>query len=301
MASYSERGSHGADPYRTRLAPSPSGFLHLGHARTFYHTWKMARDQGGQIVLRIEDIDMQRSRREYEEAVYEDLIWLGLDWDEGPNSGGPHAPYRQSERFPFYRGAWEKLRDAGVIYPSAVSRRQIEAYASRKEADGMTTLFPEELRPEGRPLNGSETENMQPDGLNWRFRVPDGEEITFEDGRCGHCSYTAGVDFGDFLVWRREDAPSYELAVVVDDHAMGINQVIRGEDLLLSTARQILLYRELCYKLPFFYHLKLVCDAQGKRLSKTDRSTSLREIRARGCKVEDLRTADFDKAIIGFK
>lgn len=276
-----------AGKFRTRLAPTPSGFLHLGHARTFSETWRMARDQGGEIILRIEDIDRQRCRVEYENAVYRDLRWLGLDWDEGPDVGGPHASYRQSERFSWYQKAWERLRDGGWVYPSTASRSQIAACAKKKEADGMTTLFPEELS-EGESVADLADSATSPGKMNWRFRVPKGKTITFEDGQCGSISYTAGIDFGDFLVWRKEDAPTYELAVMVDDNAMAITQVIRGKDLLLSTARQILLYEALDFPIPVFTHLELVCDSSGKRLSKTDKSTAIHKLRQSGLSREQI-------------
>lgn len=266
-----------ADGYRGRLAPTPSGYLHAGHARTFAAAWRRARDAGGRLVFRIEDIDRERSRAEYEAAAREDLAWLGLDWDEGGGRPGPFAPYRQSERHGRHREAWARLADGGWIYPSPVTRREIAMHATGREADG-ATRFPAVLRG---PLPPRGTDPPDP-SVNWRFRVPDGRLVAFEDGKAGKRAYRAGEDFGDFLVWRKDGTPSYELAVVVDDRDMAITEVVRGEDLLLSTARQLLLYEALGTAPPRFRHEPLVRDADGRRLAKTAGSVAIRELRERG-------------------
>lgn len=263
--------------YRGRLAPSPTGLLHLGHAATFTHAWQRARAAHGQVILRIEDLDSDRCRPEFVDAIGEDLRWWGLDWDEGPDRGGPHSPYHQSKRFCHYLRVWAALRDGGWIYPSPHSRKDLAAaLAAPQEGDAKEAVFPPELR----PSPGTGRRASAPKGVNWRFRVPDGEIISFHDGRCGALRYTAGLDFGDFLVWRRDDVPAYELAVVVDDYAMEITEVVRGEDLLLSTARQILIYRALGWPPPAWWHAPLVRDATGRRLAKRNAALSLRALRA---------------------
>jgi glutamyl-tRNA synthetase len=263
--------------YRGRLAPTPSGWLHLGHAATFQTAWQRAREREGTLVFRMEDLDPYRCRPEYLAGAVEDLLWWGLDWDEGPDKEGPYAPYLQSQRMELYRTNLEILRMRGFIYPSPHSRKEIEAAAPvRSPVDG-DTIFPKTLRrePDQGPPDSSPTA--------WRFCVPDGREIRFTDERTGDKTYTAGVDFGDFLVWRKEDVPAYELAVVVDDHAMDISEVVRGEDLLLSTARQLLLYEAFHWNAPAWYHCPLVVDpATGKRMSKTHRSLGLRALRESG-------------------
>jgi glutamyl-tRNA synthetase len=268
--------SDGPD-YRGRLAPTPSGWLHLGHAATFQTAWQRARERNGTLIFRMEDIDPYRCRPEYLKGAIEDLIWWGLDWDEGPDKEGPYAPYLQSQRTELYRTTLEILRVSGFIYPSPHSRKEIEALSPERSPVDGDTIFPASLRREPSP---------GPDAAGptaWRFRVPDGREIRFTDGRTGEKRYTAGVDFGDFLIWRKEDVPAYELAVVVDDHAMDISEVVRGEDLLLSTARQLLVYEALQWNAPAWYHCPLVVDpATGQRMSKTHRSLGLKALRESG-------------------
>ena len=255
--------------YRGRLAPTPTGFLHAGHAATFRLAHRRARDAGGHLVLRIEDIDPQRCRPEFIAAAVEDLAWLGLDWDEGP--------VRQSDRREVFLAVWRALRDGGWIYPSPHSRRDLERAPLAPHED--EPIFPPAWR---QPVESARSWEA-PAGTNWRFRVPDGETISFVDGRCGVVERVAGRDFGDFVVWRRDDVPAYELAVVADDVAMGITEVVRGEDLLTSTARQILLYRALGARAPAFFHGPLLRDATGRRLAKRDAAQSLRALRAAGC------------------
>lgn len=267
--------------YRGRLAPTPSGWLHLGHAATFRTAWERARAHGGTLVYRTEDIDPDRCRPEYADGALEDLRWWGLDWDEGPDRGGPFGPYVQSARLERYRAAMETLRARGLVYPSPHSRRDIAAARpERSPADG-EPVFPPALRP---PAAGPAAAAAAPlDGVNWRFRVPDGRLLGFTDGCRGALVYRAGTDFGDFLVWRKDGWPAYELAVVVDDHAMAITEVVRGGDLLVSTARQLLLYEAFGWDPPAWYHCPLVIDPQtGARMSKTHRSHALRALRAAG-------------------
>jgi glutamyl/glutaminyl-tRNA synthetase len=271
---------------RGRLAPTPTGLLHVGHARTFALAAERAGPAG--LVMRIEDLDGPRCRQEYAAAALDDLRWLGLAWNEGPDVGGPHAPYVQSERAAWYLEIWRRLEATGLIYPSPHSRRDVEAAAtapheaephaageSSRPADG-EPIFPPALRPAQRERAG------EPGGVPWRFRVPDGRVIEFHDGLCGTVRRTAGLDFGDFVVWRRDDLAAYELAVVADDHAMAIEEVVRGADLLTSTARQLLLYEALGWTPPAFAHAPLVCDPSGRRLAKRTGGLAIRDLRAAG-------------------
>ena len=256
----------GPKKYRGRIAPTPSGFLHMGHASTFREAWRRAREAGGELILRMEDIDSARTRPEYVAQIYKDLKKIGLDWDEGPDVGGPCAPYQQSERADLHWEALELLRSKNLVYPCSASRAQIMEHSPKPgrkmEGCGRETVFPTELRPKkfDNPKN--------PRRINWRFRVPDGRTVGFSDGIMGDFQFSAGEDFGDFLVWRKSGGPSYELAVVADDIAMGVTEVVRGRDLLLSTARQLLLYEALGSPPPSFAHCPLLTQ-NGEKLSKS--------------------------------
>jgi len=263
--------------YRGRLAPSPTGLLHLGHARTFLIAAQRARSHGGTLILRNEDLDPDRCRPEYVAAMYEDLRWLGLRWTEGPDCGGHCAPYSQSQRRERYLEAWRTLRDQEVIYPCTCSRKELAAVVSAPNDSDDEPLYPGTCR-QRRDAREYET----PSGVNWRFRIPDGEAITFTDQRLGGQTFTAGRDFGDFVIWRRDDVPAYQIAVTVDDALMNITEVVRGADLLKSTARQILLFRALGYRVPDYYHCDLVRDASGLRMAKRHDSASIRALRERG-------------------
>jgi glutamyl/glutaminyl-tRNA synthetase len=269
--------------YRGRLAPSPTGLLHIGHARTFWTAAQRAIERQSTLILRNEDLDLQRSRPEFAAAMIEDLRWLGIHWSEGPDCGGPHAPYSQSERRAFYFDAWRQLRDGGFIYPCTCSRRDLAQAASAPNDNDSDDepVYPGRCR--GR-TDAAQFDN--PAGVNWRFRVPDGEEIAFVDLNLGPQKYVAGPDFGDFLVWRRDDVPAYQLAVVVDDAAMRITEVVRGADLLKSTARQLLLIRALGYSTPDYFHCELVRDQSGARLAKRHDALSIRQLRENGISAE---------------
>ena len=281
---------------RGRLAPTPTGLLHVGHARTFSLAAERAGSAG--LVMRIENLDGPRCRPEYAAAAIDDLRWLGLTWLEGPDVGGPHSPYVQSERATWYLEIWRRLEATGLIYPSPHSRRDVEAAATaphdtrnspRSENPALPPfptepIFPPALRPAGWERAG------EPGGVAWRFRVPDGRVIEFTDGLCGTVHRTAGVDFGDFVVWRRDDLAAYELAVVADDHAMEIAEVVRGADLLTSTARQLLLCEALGWTPPAFAHAPLVCDANGHRLAKRTGGLAIRGLRAAGWSPADVLT-----------
>lgn len=254
----------------------------MGHYATFFTAWQRARAAGGRLVYRNEDIDPQRCRPEFADAARADLRWAGFEWDEGPDVDGPHRPYDQSARLDNHRHALLQLRAGGCVYPCTCSRRDVIAAAGAPHDGGAEPVYPGTCRGRSEP---------PPDvPYCWRFRVPDGQEILFADGRLGAQRFVASRDFGDFVVWRRDDAPAYELAVVVDDVAMNITEVVRGEDLLLSTARQLLLYAALGHAPPAWFHCPLVRDREGRRLAKRHRALSLRELRAAGHDPRELPT-----------
>jgi glutamyl-tRNA synthetase len=271
----------GRSSYRGRLAPTPTGYLHLGHARTFWTAQERAKANSGTLILRNDDLDRARCKPEYVRAMFEDLKWFGFEWQEGPDIGGAFGPYSQSERFSFYRAALEKLREAHLIYPCYCSRRDIQSAAQAPHAaDDDEPIYPGTCRDKAQ-VEGAK--------FSWRFRVPDGETVTFTDMNLGEKTFIAGKDFGDFVIWRNDDVPAYQLACVVDDAAMGITEVVRGEDLLLSTARQLLLYRALELKTPAFFHCPLILDEKGQRLAKRNDALSLRMLRERELKPFELR------------
>jgi glutamyl-tRNA synthetase len=271
--------------YRGRLAPSPTGYLHVGHARTFWIAYERSRH--GVLVLRNEDLDPQRSKPEYVQAFIEDLRWLGIAWQEGPDLGGPYAPYSQSQRREFYLRAWRKLYQGGWIYPCACSRKDLARAAEAPHESAPRDAGDESLYPGTCRERKLQTDT--PAGVNWRFRVPDGRVIRFTDGAQGEQQFTAGKDFGDFVVWRRDDVPAYQLAVVADDDAMRITEVVRGCDLLKSTARQILLCEALGIAPPAYYHCDLLLDESGARLAKRSDALSLRALRAKGLTPAEVR------------
>ena len=274
--------------------------------------------------MRMEDLDPDRSRANYAEAALVDLRWLGIRWLEGTDVGGPYAPYAQSGRQSIYLAAWRKLLLGGFVYPCRCSRRDLEAALSaphegdaqeplddepvypgtcRKETDWISrfpTLFAQNAKRMVRgdlshrdfsshPAEDSFASGMEePGSFNWRFRVPAGEAIEFMDGNLGPQRFVVGRDFGDFVVWRRDGIPSYQLACVADDAAMKITEVVRGEDLLKSTARQILLNRALGFANPAWFHCRLVVDSNGKRLAKRHDALSLRVLRERGLTPEQI-------------
>lgn len=266
-----------------RFAPTPSGALHLGNARTALLAWLHARREGGRFLLRIEDIDRARSRPHLAEQAIEDLRWLGLDWDEGPGVGGPHGPYYQSEREALYREALARLQASGCLYPCYCSRAQLMAIASAPH--GLASEGPaypgtcRRLTPEQRREReaGGKTPSL-------RFALPD-EAITFTDLVAGPQRFPPGAG-GDFVVLRADGVIGYQLAVVVDDALMGVTHVLRGGDLLDSTPRQILLYRALGWPVPRFGHLPLLLGPDGARLAKRHGAVTLAGIRAAGTRPE---------------
>ena len=265
--------------YRGRIAPTPTGLLHVGHARTFALAAQRAKEANGQLIFRTEDLDTARCRPEFAEAALSDLSWLGIRWNEGPDVGGPNAPYIQSQRLDWFQTVWKKLHATGRLYPCDKSRRDVENALVAPHADDATEpIFPLAFRPNQKAGQSATT----PGETNWRFRVPWGEKISFHDAIQGPQTFIAGQDFGDFLVWRKDGFPAYELAVVADDYAMKITEVVRGADLLLSTARQILLYRTLEWIAPAWAHAPLVVDERGQRLAKRAQGLSIRALRDQG-------------------
>jgi glutamyl-tRNA synthetase len=258
----------------------------------------------------MEDLDRERSRAEYAEAALEDLRWLGLTWQEGPDIGGPFRPYAQSERHTIYLAAWRKLMDGGFLYPCRCSRKDLAAALSAPHESTNAghdplddePVYPGTCRPRLESMlemRVAASNEGTAAGANWRFRVPDGEAIEFNDLNLGPQRFVAGVDFGDFVVWRRDGSqgtglrpgggvPSYQLACVADDSAMGITEVVRGADLLRSTARQILLNRALGFVNPEWFHCGLAVDENGKRLAKRHDALSIRELRRKGMSPADI-------------
>lgn len=261
-----------------RFAPTPSGRMHLGNLFCALIAWLSVRSAGGRAVLRIEDLDLRRCPEEAHNAglLIDDLRWLGLDFDEGEGVGGPDAPYRQSRRFSLYAAALEKLEKLGLVYPCFCSRAELHAAEAPHLSDGRVLyagtcrgLSPEEIRQKSR---------ARPPAL--RLRVP-AERIAFRDRLCGNYSEDLAAECGDFIIRRSDGVYAYQLAVVVDDAAMGVSEVVRGHDLLSSTPRQLLLYRLLGLPAPAFCHLPLLVAPDGRRLSKRERDLDMGELRAR--------------------
>ena len=270
-------------PYVGRLAPSPTGLLHLGHARTFALAAARARAAGGRLLLRMDDLDTARCRPEFAAAALADLAWLGLAWEE--------PVVVQSARLPAYRAALGRLRAGGLVYPCDRSRKDLAgALAAPHEAPGDDEpLYPAAWRPPAdTPLPPLDAAGL---ARNWRFRVPEGETVRFTDDRLGPLAAVCGRDFGDFLVWRKDGLPSYQLACAVDDAELGITEVVRGEDLVRSTFRQLLLLDALLppgASPPRYHHTPLLTDEKGVRLAKRHDALALRTLRTQGAEPRSL-------------
>lgn len=260
-----------------RLAPSPTGGLHLGHARSFLIAWLAARTAGGRLILRIEDLDASRVRAEAVGGAIQDLRWLGLDWDEGPDIGGSAGPYVQSERLGLYLDALERLKDRKLVYPCTCTRSDIERAASAPHATEEGATYPGTCA----WRSASDDEHLPDRPFAWRFRVPS-SPVAWHDMFRAEMRLDPARSGGDFVVARSTGAVAYQLAVVVDDALMGVNQVVRGDDLMISTPRQILLYQALGWPAPAFGHVPLVYGADGRRLAKRDQSIKLAMLRQRG-------------------
>src|SRR5512137_2027049 len=267
---------------RGRFAPTPTGPMHLGNARTALLAWLDARSRSGALAMRVEDLDGPRVRPGLEARILEELRWLGLDWDEGPDVGGPHGPYRQSERGDRYATALGRLREAGLAYPCFCSRAEIAQASQAPHASDEGPRYPGTCRSLG-PAERSARAARRPPA--WRLRVPEGG-VAFRDRIHGECTFDVAGTVGDFVVARADGVPAYQLAVVVDDAAMEVTDVVRGDDLLPSTARQLLLYRALGLAAPRFAHVPLVVGADGERLAKRHGARSLTELREAGVAAE---------------
>lgn len=267
------------DLTRGRYAPSPTGALHLGNLRTALLAWLFARARGGQFVLRVEDLDRPRVVAGASEQMLEDLRWLGLDWDEGPDTGGPYAPYTQSERLDLYSAHLQRLQQAGLIYPCYCSRAEIARAASAPHGEE-GPRYPGTCR----TLSQAQRRAYEAAGRrpSLRFRVDDERVVVFTDLLAGSCRQQVQQAVGDFIVRRSDGIFAYQFAVVVDDGLMRINQVVRGADLLSSTARQILLFEALGFPIPTFAHVPLWLDSSGQRFSKRIQSAGLAPLRASG-------------------
>lgn len=261
----------------TRLAPSPTGALHLGNARTFLVNWWMARQRGWRIVLRIEDLDGPRVKAGADRQAIDDLRWLGIDWDEGP--------VYQSNRISIYRAAAERLLAEGKAYPCVCTRSDVERAASAPHAEDGAVVYPGTCRGKYRTLREAEAASGRTPVI--RFAVPE-EDVELEDGFKGHCHFEPAKELGDFVILKADGTAAYQLAVVLDDAEMGVTDVVRGDDLLESTPRQILLYRALGMgeKTPTYYHLPLVVGPDGRRLAKRHGDTRLAYYRQKGVKAE---------------
>lgn len=257
-----------------RFAPSPSGRMHLGNAFSCLLAWLSARAAGGRIILRHEDLDPARCRREYANQIEEDLRWLGLDWDEGGSLGG--SQYYQSCRREIYEHYLSVLQEKGLVYPCFCTRADLHAASAPHAADG-TPIYSGACR-DLSPQQQRERALLRSPAL--RARVP-AETVSFRDGLQGLYSVQLQEDCGDFILRRSDGVFAYQLAVVVDDGAMGVTEVVRGADLLSSTPRQLLLYRLLGLTPPVFYHFPLLLDSGGRRLSKRDGSLGLEALQSR--------------------
>lgn len=255
---------------KTRFAPSPTGFLHLGNARTAIFSYLLARHHRGKFVLRIEDTDRERSKREYEEMLLRDLEWLGLEWDEF---------YRQSERFDIYREYVEKLIESGHAYPCFCTPEELEREREEAQRKGIAYRYSGKCR----VLSREEVEERKRRGISYaiRFRVPDGEMVVFEDLVKGPISINVD-DFGDFVIVRSDGSPTYNFVVVVDDALMGITHVVRGEDHIPNTPKQILIYRALGFEVPKFAHLPVILGEDRSKLSKRHGAVSVMNYREEG-------------------
>lgn len=261
-------------PVVSRFAPSPTGRMHLGNIFTALMSWLAARSSGGKWILRIEDLDPQRSRPQYARQIEDDLLWLGLHWDEGGVDGsGPHAPYCQSGRHHLYEAALEALTAAGSTYPCFCTKADINASQAPHASDGRV-IYPGTCRPApGKAITGS--------GRIPAVRLKVEGSVEFDDAVFGHRIVDLGAEWGDFVLRRADGAWAYQLAVVVDDAQMGVTHVVRGSDLLGSCAPQLYLCRLLGFPEPHYIHLPLICNSSGIRLSKRDQALGMEHLRQR--------------------
>jgi glutamyl-tRNA synthetase len=266
-----------------RLAPSPTGAQHVGNARTYLLAWLSIRSRGGRVILRIEDIDSPRVKAGAAQQVTDDLRWLGLDWDEGPDVGGANGPYVQTQRIDLYHEALNRLRAGERVYPCICTRSDIESAASAPHIEHEGPIYPGTCA--GRVAADAESLGDKP--FAWRFRVSD-QVRTFMDEIAGPQQCPVKTSLGDFVIGKSDGSPSYQLAVVVDDHAMGVTEVLRGDDLLPSAFRQLELYDVFGWQPPTFAHMPLVVGPDGRRLAKRHGDTRLATLRQQGVTAEQL-------------
>lgn len=263
---------------RVRFAPSPTGHLHIGNARTAILNWIFAKHTGGKFILRIEDTDIERSTEESERSIFDDLRWLGLQWDEGPIVGGKYGPYRQSERLEIYKKYLNILRDKGFVYPCYCTEEELEQKRKKALERG------EVARYDGKCLNLTDEEKRHLKESRktpvWRFHVSPGE-IKWEDLIKGSIAFE-GENIGDFIILRSDDLPTYNFAAAIDDALMEINYIIRGDDHVSNTPKQILIYKAMGWKLPQFCHIPMIFGPDRTRLSKRHGATSIHEFKAKG-------------------
>lgn len=262
--------------YRGRLAPSPTGLLHLGHAATFLVAAQRAAHQDGILIYRNDNLDSDRCRPEFTEAALYDLNWIGIHWTD--------EFYIQSARLDLYREAFFSLLSRGWLYPCSCSRRDVASALRAPHPVDEEPIYPGHCRT--KVQNALLPPNLH---LNWRFRIPNPELLSFEDGCQGLQKAVAGEMFGDFLVWRKDGFPSYQLASAVDDMLLNITEIVRGADLITSTFRQLLLWRALDHTPPAFYHCPLLADNSGQRLAKRNNALSIRSLREKGLSPADVR------------
>ena len=272
-------------PTTGRLAPSPTGGLHLGNARTFLLAWLLARKAQGRMIFRMEDLDSTRARAEAASLALQDLHWLGLTWDEGPDCGGPHQPYVQSERSGIYQAALDRLIATNHVYPCTCTRADVQRAASAPHAEDEPPAYPGTCA--HRPASQWVELQNENRAFAWRFRAA-GQEVAWFDHVRGPQQHQLDRIGGDFIVARSGGVFGYQLAVVVDDAAMGVTQVVRGHDLVDSTPRQALVQHALGLPRPDYWHVGLVLGPDGKRLAKRDQSVKISEIRASGMKAIDV-------------
>jgi len=277
--------AHAPSPVRGRLAPSPTGLLHLGNALAFLLAWLGARSAGGALVLRLEDIDPERSRDEFAAAILRDLRWLGLDWDEGPDLGGAFGPYVQSQRFHHYEAALAELEAAGRAYPCFCTRKELRQLASAPHAGDGSPVYPGTCRALSAGERARLAKERRP-ALRLNCVQAGGGAIAFRDRIAGPQEMTLTECGGDFALRRSDGVVAYQLAVVLDDAAMGVTQVVRGDDILASTPRQIFLQRLFGLPEPEYAHLPLVLDLEGERLAKRHNALTLAALRERGARPE---------------
>ncbi len=270
---------------RVRFAPSPTGYLHIGNARTALFNYLFAKHTGGTLVLRIEDTDRERSKKEYEDMLIEDLKWLGIEWDEGPDIGGGYGPYRQSERLEIYKEYVDKLLENGDAYYCYCTPEELEEERKRALAAGKPPRYSGRCR----NLTPAEREEFEKKGIKpvVRFKVPDGRFIVFDDLIRGHIEINVD-EFGDFVIVRQDGMPTYNFVVVIDDALMKISHVIRGEDHLSNTPKQILIYEALNFEIPQFAHLPIILGEDRSKLSKRHGAVSVRAFKDEGYMPEAL-------------